>query len=136
MPSPRTLFDKIWDAHAISQTDEGDTLLYADRCLIHEGSRHAFDQMNAEGRSVHRPDQVFAFSDHYVPTTNRALGLAAINDGAVRAMIELLEDNAKRHGFRLYGIDDPRQGILHVVPPELGITQPGLLIVEIGRAHV
>jgi len=125
----RTLFDKIWDQHAISTTDEGDTLLYVDRCLIHEGSRHAFDRINADGETIAHPEQIFAFSDHYAPTTNRQLGAAATNDPAIRGMLELAAENADRHGIRHFGLDDPEQGILHVVPPELGITQPGLLMV-------
>ena len=64
MASPRTLFDKIWDAHAIEETADGDTLLYVDRCLIHEGSSHSFARMAADGQSVLRPEQTFAFSDH------------------------------------------------------------------------
>jgi 3-isopropylmalate/(R)-2-methylmalate dehydratase large subunit len=129
MASPRTLFDKIWDAHAIEETADGDTLLYVDRCLIHEGSSHSFARMAADGQSVLRPEQTFAFSDHYAPTSNRGMGLAAVNDPAVRAMIELLAENSKEHGLRLYGLEDKQHGILHVVPPELGITQPGLLMV-------
>ena len=129
MTQARTLFDKVWDLHAVTTTPEGETLLYVDRCLIHEGSRHAFDTMNRDGETVARPDQIFAFSDHYAPTTNRQLGAAATNDPAIRGMLELATDNANRHGIRHFGLDDPQQGILHVVPPELGITQPGLLMV-------
>ena len=129
MTQARTLFDKVWDQHAIAETPDGDTLLYVDRCLIHEGSRHAFDRMELDGDVVARPEQVFAFSDHYAPTTNRHLGVEGATDPAIRAMIELLAAKSKEHGFKLYGIDHPQQGILHVVPPELGITQPGLLMV-------
>lgn len=129
MNTPKTLFDKIWDRHSVNCSADGDTLLYVDRCLIHEGSNHAFDKIQADGRAVARPSQVFAFSDHYVPTTNRHLGIAGVNDPAIRAMIESLADNTRAHGIRLFGIDDPQQGILHVVPPELGMTQPGLLMV-------
>lgn len=129
MNSPTTLFDKIWNSHAITETDEGDTLLYVDRCLIHEGARHAFDHMALEDQRVLRPDQIFAFADHYAPTTNRQLGIESATDPAIRAMIELQESKSSEHGFRLFGINDPQQGILHVVPPELGLTQPGSLIV-------
>ena len=122
---PQTLFDKIWDAHVVSRTDDGDVLLYVDRCLVHEGSSHAFERLAAEAR----PDQVLAFSDHYVPTTERHLGVEGVRDAAIRGMIEKLQANAQRHRIRLYGIDDPQHGILHVVPPELGITQPGILLV-------
>ena len=68
MPTPTTMFDKIWDRHAVHETDDGEVLLYVDRCLVHEGSMHAFDKLAAEGRTVARPTQVFAFTDHYVPT--------------------------------------------------------------------
>ena len=129
LSKPRTLFDKIWDSHAISETDAGDVLLYVDRCYIHEGVRHAFDRMQMNGESVRSPSQVFAFSDHYAPTHQRHLGAAASNDPAIRGMLELADANARQHGIRHFGLDDPNQGILHVVPPELGITQPGLLIV-------
>ena len=129
MSEPRTLFDKVWDRHAITVTGDGDTLLYVDRCLIHEGSRHAFDKMALDGREVARPGQVFAISDHYVPTTRRRLGAAGASDPAIRGMIERLARNAGRYGIRHFGLDDPHQGILHVVPPELGLTQPGLLMV-------
>ena len=129
MAKPRTAFDKIWDRHVVTETDEGDVLLYVDRCLIHEGSSHCFEKIVASGRSVARPNQVLAFSDHYVPTTNRELGIEAIGDPKIRGMIELLAHNTAKHGLRLYGIDDPQQGILHIVPPELGLTQPGMFIV-------
>jgi len=129
MTAPKTLFDKIWERHIVDSSEDGDTLLYVDRCLIHEGSNHAFDRIQADGRAVARPSQVFAFSDHYVPTTNRHLGVAGVNDPGIRGMIEQLADNSRAHGIRLFGIDDPQQGILHVVPPELGMTQPGLLLV-------
>ena len=129
MTQAYTLFDKIWDRHLISETDEGDSLLYVDRCLIHEGSSHCFEQLAGKRRTVLRPEQIFAFSDHYVPTTNRELGVAGATDEKIRAMIELLAENCTKHAIRLYGIDDPQQGILHVVPPELGLTQPGLMMV-------
>jgi 3-isopropylmalate/(R)-2-methylmalate dehydratase large subunit len=129
MSAPKTLFDKIWERHVVDSSDDGDTLLYVDRCLIHEGSMHAFDKLREDGRTVARPSQVFAFSDHYVPTSNRHLGVAGVNDPGIRGMIEKLADNSKEHGLRLFGIDDPQHGILHVVPPELGLTQPGLLMV-------
>ena len=126
MNQPRTLFDKIWDTHEITRNDDGDSLLYVDRCLIHEGSRHSFDKMARTGQRVARPDQVYAFSDHYVPTLGRARGIDGVADPAIRGMIELLADNATEHGFHHYGLDHPQQGILHVVAPELAITQPGV----------
>ena len=128
MAMPRTLFDKIWDRHVVAVAEGGETLLYVDRCMIHEGSRHAFTMIEDEGRSVRRPAQVLAVADQYVPTRNRAAGLPGIGDERIRGMIELLEANTRRHGVTLFGLDDDRQGILHVVGPEQGITQPGMVI--------
>jgi 3-isopropylmalate/(R)-2-methylmalate dehydratase large subunit len=124
----RTLFEKIWARHVVAE-EEGETLLYVDRAYIHEGSSHAFAALDAKGRRVARPRQVFAFNDHYVPTTGREKGVDGIAVPEIRNMVLKLQENAARHGVTLFGIDDPRQGILHIVPPELGITQPGLVIV-------
>jgi 3-isopropylmalate/(R)-2-methylmalate dehydratase large subunit len=123
----RTLVDKIWRRHQMTEV-EGERLLYVDYLLLHEGARHAFDDLEAMGRSVFRPQQVIACADHYVPTRNRKEGLAGVKDLAVRGMLERLDRNAHTYGVRYFGFDDPQQGILHVVAPELGITQPGLLI--------
>ena len=128
MPTPQTMFDKIWRQHAIT-VEEDETLLYVARCLIHEGSRHTFDRLDEEGRGVAEPDKVFAFSDHYVPTANREKGLDAIADPKIRNMIELLAANCKKHGIRHFNIDDDDQGILHVAGPEQAITLPGVLLV-------
>jgi 3-isopropylmalate/(R)-2-methylmalate dehydratase large subunit len=125
--SAKTLFDKIWARHVIAE-EQGEVLLYVDRALIHEGSSHAFAQLDARGRRVARPHQVFAHADHYVPTTGRDQGVEGIANPDIRNMVMKLAANAARHGVTLFGIDDPRQGILHIVPPEQGITQPGLLI--------
>jgi 3-isopropylmalate/(R)-2-methylmalate dehydratase large subunit len=126
--APRTLFEKIWSRHVIAE-EEGELLLYVDRALIHEGSSHAFAQLAERNRFVARPRQVFAFTDHYVPTTGRDRGVDGIQAPEIRNMVLQLQANAAKHGVTLFGIDDPRQGILHIVPPELGITQPGLVIV-------
>ena len=123
----RTMVDKIWRRHQMTQV-EGERLLYVDYLLLHEGARHAFDDLEEMGREVHRPQQVIACADHYVPTRNRAQGLDGVRDPAVRGMLERLDRNARAHHLRYFGFDDPHQGILHVVAPELGITQPGLLI--------
>lgn len=123
-----TMFDKIWDRHRVAEED-GELLLYVDRALIHEGSSHAFAALAAQQRAVARPQQIFAFSDHYVPTSGRAQGAAGIANPEIRNMVIKLAANAAHHGIRHFGIDDPQQGILHIVPPELGITQPGLFIV-------
>ncbi|MDH3700110.1 MAG: 3-isopropylmalate dehydratase large subunit [Alphaproteobacteria bacterium] len=128
MTSAQTMFEKIWQQHVIAE-EEDEALLYVDRCLIHEGSRHTFDQMDEEGRSPVEPDKVFAFSDHYAQTTGRDQGLGAISDPKIRGMIELLTKNTKKHGIRHFDIGDPDQGILHVVGPEQGITIPGILLI-------
>jgi len=134
MPTARTMFEKIWDRHVVAVAEGEATLLYIDRCLIHEGSRHAFQMLKERGLKVARPGQIVACSDHYVPTRNRTLGVAGIPDEKIRGMVELLESNTAEHGINLFGIDDVRQGILHVVGPEQGITQPGLVIVG-GDSH-
>ncbi|MPZ44783.1 MAG: 3-isopropylmalate dehydratase large subunit [Betaproteobacteria bacterium] len=124
----KTMFEKIWASHLIA-AEEGEALLYVDRLYVHEGSSHAFAALDASNRKLARPRQVFAHADHYVPTASRAGGVDAIAIPEIRNMVKLLAANTARHGVTLFGIDDPRQGILHVVPPEQGITQPGLLIV-------
>jgi 3-isopropylmalate/(R)-2-methylmalate dehydratase large subunit len=124
---PQTLVEKIWQRHEVADV-EGERLLYVDYLFLHEGARHAFDDLEAMGRSVHRPRQVIACADHYVPTRDRALGLPGVRDPAVRGMLERFDRNARTHALRYFGFDNPQQGILHVVAPERGITQPGLLI--------
>ena len=128
MPSSQTMFDKIWRRHAIA-TEQDETLLYVARCLIHEGSRHTFDRMEEEGRTAAEPDKVFAFSDHYVPTTNQAKGLSAIADPKIRNMIVLLTEHCRKYGIRHFNMGDSDQGILHVAGPEQGISIPGVLLV-------
>jgi len=123
----QTMFEKIWERHAIAE-EEGEILLHIDRALIHEGSSHAFAKLDEQQRTVARPRQVFAFNDHYVPTTGRDKGVNGIANPEIRNMVLNLAANTARHGVTLFGIDDPRQGILHIVPPEQGITQPGLII--------
>jgi 3-isopropylmalate/(R)-2-methylmalate dehydratase large subunit len=120
---PRTLFEKIWDAHRVAEA-HGRTLLYVDRNYVHEGSRHAFAALAAEGRDIWAPQRTIAFADHYVPTQGRPL----IADPQIRSMVEALQTNASRHGMRHIGLDDPRQGIVHVVAPELGLTLPGMFV--------
>lgn len=122
-----TMFDKIWNRHVVVE-EEGEVLLYVDRALIHEGSSHAFAALERQGRAVACPNQVFAHADHYVPTTGRDRGIEGITIPEIRNMVKLLNTNAAKHGVNLFGFDDPRQGILHIVPPEQGITQPGLII--------
>jgi 3-isopropylmalate/(R)-2-methylmalate dehydratase large subunit len=134
MNAPRTMFEKIWERHVIATRGENEALLYIDRNLVHDGSFHAFGALAKEGRKVRRPHQTFAVVDHYVPTVGRERGLAGVTDPEVRGMIELLERNAKAHGIEHCGIDDPRQGIVHVVGPELGLTQPGITL-ACGDSH-
>lgn len=123
----QTMFEKIWNRHVIAE-EEGELLMYVDRAYIHEGSSHAFSQLAARGRKVARPSHVFAFADHYVPTSSRANGLDSITVPEIRNMVIKLHANADEHGINLFGFGNPQQGILHVVPPELGITQPGMFI--------
>ncbi len=126
--SAKTMFEKIWNRHVVTEED-GEWLLYVDRLFIHEGSNHAFTALEAKRRPVARPRQVFAFTDHYVPTSGREKGVDGIANPEIRNMVIGLHANAAKHGVMLFGIDDPRQGILHIVPPEQGITQPGLIII-------
>ena len=128
----KTMFEKIWSRHMIAE-EEGEMLLYVDRAYIHEGSSHAFAALDARGRKVARPLQVFAHADHYVPTASREGGVEGIAIPEIRNMVKLLQANTAKHGVTLFGIDDPRQGILHIVPPEQGITQPGLTTTAAGE---
>lgn len=129
--SPRTLFDKVWDAHVVVQREDGQSLLWIDRHFLHEGSFHAFDKLKARGAELARPDLTFGIEDHYVPTRERDLDKI---DPAIKRMIMQLRDNAQRHQLRLFGLDDPGQGIVHVVGPEQGLTLPGLTMV-CGDSH-
>ena len=126
--SARTMFEKIWDRHVIAEED-GELLMYVDRALFHEGSSHAFRMLDEKQCGVARPGKLFAFNDHYVPTHGREKGAAGIANPEIRNMVVNLGKNTARYGITLFGIDDPRQGILHIVPPEQGITQPGLFMV-------
>src|SRR6266568_5964731 len=127
MAKPRTLYDKIWDDHLVDEQPDGTCLLYIDRHLVHEvTSPQAFEGLRIAGRKVRRPDLTFATMDHNVPTTNRSL---PILDTIAKTQIDTLENNCREFGIRLYGLDDPDQGIVHVIGPELGLTQPGMTIV-------
>ena len=130
--TPRTLFEKIWERHKIVERDDGQTLLYIDRHLIHDGSRRAFEVLAERGLPVRRPDRTFGTPDHYVPTNSRSLD--AIADPEGRSMVEAIARNAALHKVTVFGLDDPRQGIIHVVGPEQGLTQPGLVMV-CGDSH-
>lgn len=128
---PRTHFDKLWDQHVIVDRDDGQSLLWVDRHFVHEGSHHAFARLAGRAMRMARPDLTFAVADHYVPTHRRDVPIA---DRNIRRMVEQLGRNSRDHGIRLFGLDDPRQGIVHVVGPEQGLTLPGLTIV-CGDSH-
>ncbi|MDO1582768.1 3-isopropylmalate dehydratase large subunit [Rhizobium oryzicola] len=128
---PRTLFDKVFDQHVVTAREDGQCLLFIDRHLLHEGSFHAFDKLKARGARIARPDLTFGIEDHYVPTRTRDLGAI---DPAIAKMIRQLRDNTAAHGLRLFDLNDPAQGIVHVVGPEQGLTLPGLTIV-CGDSH-
>jgi len=132
MSQPSTMFEKIWSRHAITQNEAGQTLLYIDRHFCHELSFHAYNMLHGKGRSVRRPRQTFAMPDHYTPTTG--LSAADFTDEDRRLLVENLANNARRNEVTLFGTDDERRGIIHVVGPEQGITQPGLTIV-VGDSH-
>ncbi len=132
MAEPRTLFDKIWESHLVDEQDDGTCLLYIDRHLVHEvTSPQAFAGLRAAGRKVRRPDAVLAVADHNVPTTNRAAG---IPERESRIQVETLETNCAEFGIRLFSMSDIRQGIVHIIGPEQGFTQPGTTIV-CGDSH-
>ena len=130
MSAPRTLFDKLWDSHVITTREDGEALLWVDRHFVHEGSHHAFRTLDARGERVAEPALTFGVADHYVPTRGRP----AIGDADIAGMVERLSVNVQKHGFRLFDIADPAQGIVHVVGPEQGLTLPGTLIV-CGDSH-
>ena len=131
MSQPQTLIDKVWSAHEITRREDGAVLLWVDRHYVHEGSFHAFSQMKERGRTVAEPGLTFGVADHYVPTRGRAQGIA---DPEIAAMVRNLDANAAESQITLFGLRDPRQGIVHVVGPEQGLTLPGLLIV-CGDSH-
>jgi len=133
--TPRTLYDKIWDAHLVEDMGDGTGLLYVDRHLLYEvTSPQAFEGLRGSGRSVRRPDLCLAVADHNVPTEKRAGGLAAIEDEDSRLQVATLERNAAEFAIPYVPLTSPRQGIVHVVGPELGLTLPGLLVV-CGDSH-
>jgi 3-isopropylmalate/(R)-2-methylmalate dehydratase large subunit len=127
---PRTLFDKLWDSHVITTREDGESLLWVDRHFVHEGSHHAFRKLEEKQRGVAEPKLTFGVADHYVPTRGRPL----ITNPEIAGMVDRLKDNTAHYGIRLFGLDDPDQGIVHVVGPEQGLTLPGLLIV-CGDSH-
>ncbi len=133
MPGQQTLYDKIWDAHVVDEADDGTCLLYIDRHLVHEvTSPQAFEGLRLANRRVRAPGKTIAVPDHNVPTTvDRASGIA--NEES-RIQVEALERNARDFGIVYYGVNDIRQGIVHIIGPEQGWTQPGMTIV-CGDSH-
>ena len=132
MAAPKTMLEKVWDDHVVHSAPGEPDLLYVDLHLVHEvTSPQAFEALELSGRPVRRPELTLATIDHGVPTTDRHLGIA---DPMSKRQIDALVANAEHHGITLYGLDDPRQGIVHVIGPEQGITQPGMTIV-CGDSH-
>lgn len=130
MTQALTSLDKLWAAHEIVKRDDGTSLLWVDRHLVHEGSHHAFAKLATRNTAVAEPSLTFAVADHYAPTRNRL----QITDATIARMINTLQSNAQHHNIEFIGLNDPRQGIVHVIGPEQGLTLPGLLI-NCGDSH-
>jgi 3-isopropylmalate/(R)-2-methylmalate dehydratase large subunit len=132
MSAPKTLFDKIWNAHLVHQQEDGTCLIYIDRHLVHEvTSPQAFEGLRNTGRAVRAPNRTLAVADHNIPTTDRSVG---IEDEESRIQVEALEKNAADFDVPYFAMDDIRQGIVHVIGPEQGFTLPGMTIV-CGDSH-
>ena len=131
----KTVYDKIWDAHAVAERDDGMTILYVDRHLLHEvTSPQAFEGLGLAGRTPWRRGANLATPDHNVPTTDRARGIDGIGDPVAKAQVVTLDENCKRFGIEQFEMTDRRQGIVHVIGPEQGATLPGMTIV-CGDSH-
>ena len=129
---PQTLYDKIWNEHIVHQQNDGTTLLYVDRHLVHEvTSPQAFEGLRNANRKVRKPNLTLAVADHNVPTTDRSNG---ISDYESKIQVDTLEANCKEFNIKLFGMNDKRQGIVHIIGPEQGFTQPGTVIV-CGDSH-
>src|SRR5271166_2781001 len=131
MDNRQTLFDKVWAAHEIARREDGEALLWVDRHYVHEGSFHAFSRLAERGAPVAEPGLTFGVADHYVPTRSSR---QSISNPEIARMVRQVEDNTGKHHIKLFGLNDARQGIVHVVGPEQGLTLPGLLIV-CGDSH-
>jgi 3-isopropylmalate/(R)-2-methylmalate dehydratase large subunit len=132
MTGPRTLYDKIWDSHLVDRQEDGTCLIYIDRHFVHEvTSPQAFEGLRLTHRGVRQPHATIAVADHNVPTTDRSQGIA---DPESRQQIETLERNVREFSVPYFGMDDIRQGIVHIIGPEQGMTQPGMTIV-CGDSH-
>ena len=129
---PQTLYDKIWEEHLVHEQKDGTSLLFVDRHLIHEvTSPQAFEGLRNSNRKVRQPNLTLAVADHNVPTTDRSQG---IEDKESKLQVDTLEKNCKEFGIQLFGMNDKRQGIVHIIGPEQGFTQPGTIIV-CGDSH-
>src|SRR5437879_11856028 len=132
MPQPRTLFDKIWDSHVIAPQGEGTYLIYIDLHLVHRFTTpQAFEGLRAAGRKVRRPDPTIAVCDHNIPTSNRSAG---IDEPESKLQVDTLERNVSDFGVPYFPIDSINQGIVHIIGPEQGLSQPGMTIV-CGDSH-
>ena len=131
MTEAQTLIDKLWAAHEIVRREDGDSLLWVDRHYVHEGSFHAFSRLAERGAAVAEPGLTFGVADHYVPTRAPR---DTIGNPEIARMVRQMDENAAKHRIKLFGLNDRRQGIVHVVGPEQGLTLPGLLIV-CGDSH-
>ena len=128
----KTLYDKIWNEHLVHQQDDGTSLLFVDRHLIHEvTSPQAFEGLRNSKRKVRQPSLTLAVADHNVPTTDRSKG---ISDEESKIQVDTLDANCKEFGIQVFGMNDKRQGIVHIIGPEQGFTQPGTIIV-CGDSH-
>ena len=129
---PYTIYDKIWNEHLVHQQDDGTSLLFVDRHLIHEvTSPQAFEGLRSSNRKVRQPKLTLAVADHNVPTTDRTKG---ISDKESKIQVDTLDTNCKEFGIQIFGMNDKRQGIVHIIGPEQGFTQPGTIIV-CGDSH-
>src|SRR5215471_13447065 len=133
MSKPKTLFEKVWDTHVVRAVEGEPTLLYIDLHLVHEvTSPQAFEGLRLAGRKVRRPDLTFATLDHNIPTTRDSRSV--ITDVLALSQVEALRTNCREFGVPLFDLDSPDQGIVHVIGPELGLTQPGKTVV-CGDSH-
>ena len=129
---PQTLYDKIWNEHLVHQQEDGTSLLFVDRHLIHEvTSPQAFEGLRNSKRKVRQPKLTLAVADHNVPTTDRSKGIL---DKESKIQVDTLDANCKEFGVQVFGMEDKRQGIVHIIGPEQGFTQPGTVIV-CGDSH-
>ncbi len=124
---PKTLYDKLWDEHFIIENQVGESLLYIDRHLVHEvTSPQAFSGLRLAKRQIWRPDSIVATADHSIPTLHSSQG---ITDATAKLQVDTLENNCVTHGLKYYGLNHARQGIVHVIGPEQGVTLPGMTVV-------